>query len=297
MVLIAHLSDCHLGPLPRVRVRDLASKRAFGFLNWQRNRRHGFDDRVLGALVADMKAAAPDHIAVTGDLVNLGLDDEIAAAREWLKTLGAPRDVTVVPGNHDAYVKGAFEAACRSWHDHMTGDESDGPVVFPFVRRRGALAVIGLSTAVPTAPLMATGRLGHDQIAALAPILADLGREGLFRVVLIHHPPVAHSRHGYRRLIDAARFRDTIGRAGAELVLHGHDHKPRFAEIDGPRTKVPVVGVRATSAAPSAHHPGGGYNLYEIEGGPEACRITMRHRAVRHPGGPVETISEHVIGG
>ena len=35
---LAHLSDPHLAPLPVARLRDLAGKRAFGYLNWIRNR-------------------------------------------------------------------------------------------------------------------------------------------------------------------------------------------------------------------------------------------------------------------
>ena len=38
---IAHLSDPHLGPLPTVRLKDLASKRLTGYLNYRRNRAGG----------------------------------------------------------------------------------------------------------------------------------------------------------------------------------------------------------------------------------------------------------------
>jgi hypothetical protein len=39
---LAHLSDPHLGPLPPVSWIDLASKRIFGFINWQRRRTRGY---------------------------------------------------------------------------------------------------------------------------------------------------------------------------------------------------------------------------------------------------------------
>jgi len=69
---LAHLSDPHLPPLPAARLRDLLGKRALGYLNWTRNR-HKYQRReVLDALVSDMQAQAPDHIAITGDLVLLG---------------------------------------------------------------------------------------------------------------------------------------------------------------------------------------------------------------------------------
>ena len=46
---------------------------------------------------------------------------------------------------------------------------------FPFVRVRGEVALIGLSTATPTGPLMASGHLGARQIDALAAILRQTG--------------------------------------------------------------------------------------------------------------------------
>ena len=85
---LAHLSDPHLPPLPAARLRDLAGKRAFGYLNWTRNRHKYHRREVLDALVADMKAQQPDHIAVTGDLVNLALEAEFAPARTWLESVG-----------------------------------------------------------------------------------------------------------------------------------------------------------------------------------------------------------------
>src|SRR5579863_265053 len=75
---LAHLSDPHLPPLPAPRLSELASKRVLGYLNWTRNR-HKFQRRdVLDVLVSDLQAQTPDHIAVTGDLVNLALEAEFA---------------------------------------------------------------------------------------------------------------------------------------------------------------------------------------------------------------------------
>ncbi|MEX2319542.1 MAG: metallophosphoesterase, partial [Bauldia sp.] len=99
MIVLAHISDVHLGPLPAVRWRELASKRAFGYLNWSRSRARIFEADILAAIVADVRASRPDHIAVTGDLVNIGLDAEYDTALDWLHALGDPHDVTVVPGN------------------------------------------------------------------------------------------------------------------------------------------------------------------------------------------------------
>src|SRR4029077_16481792 len=94
--------------------------------------------------------------------------------------------VTLVPGNHDIYVRGAQQAPAKYWADYMRGD--DGLDRFPFVRQRGNVALIGLSTALPTALFLAPGRLGKRQWARLLETLDQT--RGLFRVVLIHPPPV-----------------------------------------------------------------------------------------------------------
>src|SRR4249919_613530 len=161
MFVLAHLSDPHLAPLPRPRVRELLSKRGLGYLNWLRKRRAIHRPEMLAALVADLKGQMPDHIAVTGDLVNLSLSNEFAPALAWLGALGNAREVTFVPGNHDAYVPAAETFAQCHWSAFMRGDADES---FPFVRRRGALALIGLSTSLPTPPLAATGRLHGDQL-------------------------------------------------------------------------------------------------------------------------------------
>lgn len=296
MAILAHLSDIHLGPLPRVRWRELANKRAFGFFNWHRNRAGFFDASVLTAITNDMHATHPDHIAVTGDLVNLGLDAEYDAALEWLKTLGEPEDVTVVPGNHDAYLHRSVARYSTTWLPYANGDHPNPTMAFPFIRRRGDLALIGMSTAVPTAPFMATGMVGAAQAQALGKALAETRAEGLCRVVLIHHPPVASLTSWPRRLVDARLVRDEIARHGAELVLHGHNHRTTIAWTEGPSGKVPIVGAAAPSILPNAHHPGGAYNLLKIEGprgGPYA--IAMTERGFRN--GAITTVSEQKLGG
>src|SRR6201999_809380 len=103
---LAHLSDAHLGPLPRPRRRELMGKRLSGYLNWTRGRQHVHDMDMLARLVADMEAQNTHHIAVAGDILNIALKAEYPLARQWLETLGPTTDVSFVPGNHDAYVKG-----------------------------------------------------------------------------------------------------------------------------------------------------------------------------------------------
>ena len=188
MFVLAHLSDLHLASRPRP--AELIGKRGLGFINWQRKRKYIHRPEIADLIVRDVKGLAPDHIAMTGDLVNLSLEDEYRRARAWLEGLGSPHDVTVVPGNHDVYVRAVAPSPAAYWGDYMRGD--DGRLTLPFVRRRGNVALVALSTAVPTGPFMATGRLGERQLAGLADALDET--RGLFRIVLIHHPPLSPAK-------------------------------------------------------------------------------------------------------
>ena len=258
---LAHLSDPHLPPMPAVRLPDLLGKRALGYLNWTRNR-HKFHRReVLDALVSDLQAQAPDQIAVTGDLVNLALDAEFAPSRGWLESVGPADRVTVIPGNHDAYVRATGHRFAEAWGDYLRGDgASDGNVSFPLLRRRGPLALISASSAVPTLPFMATGWLGRSQLDALERMLAGLAASQAFRVLLIHHPLRSDSRT--KRLTDSADLIALLKRHGVELVLHGHDHVHSAIWIDGPRGKIPVIGVPSASAIAHGRYPAAAYNLF-----------------------------------
>jgi 3',5'-cyclic AMP phosphodiesterase CpdA len=272
---LAHLSDPHLPPLPAARLRDLAGKRAFGYLNWIRNRHKYHRREVLDALVADMQAQRPDHIAVTGDLVNLALEAEFTPARAWLESLGSPQQVTVVPGNHDAYVRATRHRFTDGFEPYLRGDAAADGTPFPFVRRRGPLALIGVSSAVPTLPLMATGRLGRTQLDALDRELAQISADA-FRVLLVHHP--LHSTSRMKRLTDATALRAVLKRRGIELVLHGHDHVHSTMWLEGADRQIPVVGVPSASALAHGHYPAAAYNLFSItrDGGKWHCVQTVR---------------------
>jgi 3',5'-cyclic AMP phosphodiesterase CpdA len=273
---LAHLSDPHIPPLPTPQLRELLGKRVLGYLNWIRNRHTIHRRDVLDALVADMLAQRPDHIAVTGDLVNLALRAEFAPARAWLERVGPPDRVSLVPGNHDAYVAATSDLAAEAWGDYMRGDSATDAVGFPYLRRRGPLALIGVSTAVPTAPFMATGLLGPAQIAALDRMLAGVADGLLFRVLLIHHP--LGSKHRHKRLTDSAELQSVLERHGVELVLHGHDHVHSTIWVEGPHGKIPVVGVPSASSIAHGHKPAAAYNLFAItrDGKGWRCGQTVR---------------------
>ena len=78
--LLAHVSDPHIGPLPPIPLRHLLNKRLTGVLNWHRARSDIHNMAVLDKVLGDMLDQKPDHIALTGDLVNVGYEDEFPHA-------------------------------------------------------------------------------------------------------------------------------------------------------------------------------------------------------------------------
>ena len=191
MFTLAHLSDAHLAPMPVPNFARVAFKQFAGYVNWLRSRRFIHRTDVLARIVSDLRTQKPDHIAMTGDIANIALPFEFSRGAGWLTALGAPEGVSLVPGNHDIYVAGAAELALAQWGGFMKGDT--GERTSPYIRRRGPIALIGLCSGVPTELFYGSGRLGADQLAKLAVALGQLKTEELFRVVMIHHPPVSES--------------------------------------------------------------------------------------------------------
>ncbi len=210
---------------------------------------------MLERITADMLAHEPDHVALTGDLVNIGLESEFVTAQRYVERIGGPAFVSVIPGNHDAYVRSSFRYMAATASPWMADDGAE-TASFPYVRRRGGVALIGLTSGVPTAPLLASGELGPRQLAAFRERLRALKAEGLIRVVMIHHPPFMKGASLGRGLRDAHGFEEAILDEGAELVIHGHNHRHSVKRIAGPDGPVPVVGVAVgvrRARQPEAH--------------------------------------------
>jgi 3',5'-cyclic AMP phosphodiesterase CpdA len=242
---LAHISDLHLPPpsMP-AGAAGIPLKARLSRLAWRR-KRHGHSPEVLAAIVADLQTQGPDHIAITGDLTNFSSSEEFAAAGEWLRRLAPSDAVTVSPGNHDALVGAGGPERFAAWRAWLGDDEA---LAFPQVRRRGPVALVNLCSAIPTAPHLAQGALGRAQLERLPSIRRDLKAEGLCRVLLIHHPPVAGAVSGRKALKDARALQAVLAVEGAELVLHGHAHRATVGRLTGPDHPVPVLGAPSASA-------------------------------------------------
>ena len=299
---IAHLSDLHLSPVTGFTPRHWNAKRALGFLNWQHKRRHIHQRRIVERIVADLHAHRPDHVAVTGDLVNLGLPAEYEAAAAWLATLGKPEHVSLVPGNHDIYTRLGRDPGIGRWQPFMRSDDwgrgigapADG---FPYARKVGPVVIVGLCSAVETAPAIATGKVAPQQLAAALKLLQQAATPDALRLVLIHHPPAEGMTRPRHELIGAAEVSAALAASSADLVLHGHTHLPTHVRLPRPgREPLHLVGVASASAGVKrGHEPLAQYNLIEIRGGDGGRSVSLRRRGFERPdGGIVDLAHEHL---
>lgn len=263
MFYLAHISDIHLTPLPEPSWKELFNKRITGYINWKKNRNNSLSKDSLEKLILNIHNKKPDHITVTGDLVNLALDKEFQQANLWLKTLGRPEDISLVLGNHDVYLKDSYEKACQTFSLWMRSDNKKS-IDFPYYKQRADIAIIGACSAIPTPPFCAAGFFSEIQAQKLTNLLLDAKKNKLFRIILIHHPPIYKATSKYKSLFGIKRFQQCIRKAGAELILHGHTHIPTTTFIEGKDKKVPVIGVSAASQAFDGKHWPASYNWFEI---------------------------------
>ena len=284
---IAHISDAHLSPAPFPGLAEMRLKRFMGYVNWKRGRQRLNDMGMLDRLVADLRSHNPDHVAMTGDVVNIALSIEFKRATAWMKTLGDEVDVSFTPGNHDAYVRDAMTHLARAFAPWTRGDDvKAGEEKFPYLRVRKNVAIIGLNSGVPTAPLLASGKLGVDQLAALPGILRETGDRGLARVILIHHPPLSSTRHAaLRGLGDAREFEAIVDELGAEAILHGHTHKRKLNFLPSRATrhaagKIPVIGVPSCSANTEKPRWRAAYFLIRLDRDDAVWRTEVRMRGL-----------------
>ncbi len=287
---MAHFSDPHLSSPARASMGELLNKRFFGYLSWLSRRRAEHRREVLDALLRDLAQLRPHHTVITGDLTHLGLPSEFEQARQWLQTVGEPQDVTVVPGNHEAYVHTAPEETLGLWQPYLSSDEardvetvrSGGRLQFPSLRIRGPLALIGLSSARPSGLFLATGRVGWAQRDALSQMLDATGRRKLVRVLLMHHPPLANTVGWRKRLVDSRSLRAILSRHGVELVLHGHGHRAAQGTLQTATGTAPVLGVPSASTVSVMAGRRAQYYVYRFADEGDTRLLTVSVRGYAH---------------
>jgi 3',5'-cyclic AMP phosphodiesterase CpdA len=277
---LAHCSDLHLLSHDGARWLDLANKRWIGAMNLLSSRSRHYHVDAFDHMIDDMNAQHIEHVLCTGDVTNLALEQEFKFARAKFDRLaGGPEHVTVIPGNHDAYVAEGiahFATVFDEYHRADLGwtwteadrEDAEDDLRWPIVRVRGDLALIGLSTSRATPWFTAYGRVGKGQLARLRKALSDPRLANKARLVAIHHPPAGRrAKNKIRGLRDHDGFAEVIGEVGADLIVHGHEHQDLTEELNGPTGPIPVRGIASGTYHHNKEDRIGRYRIFEIEGG------------------------------
>lgn len=274
---VAHFSDLHLLSFDGVSLGRFLNKRMTGWAMLRFHRKSVHKPHAVRAVAEEIGRARIDHVTITGDLTNLALEPEFELVRRFIEDdLGMPSEkVSVVPGNHDLYTRGSahkrrFEQYCGDWI------KSDLPEIgvdhfgarYPFVKLRGPVAIIGLSSAVPRAPLMAAGRFGSAQLAQFQKLLHHPEVEKRTKVILQHHP--AHNLRNkvaayLEGLHDSQHMVRSLAKVEHGLILHGHSHIRVRRAIETPVGRIEVVGATSASLLSDNPHRHAGFNLYEFD--------------------------------
>jgi 3',5'-cyclic AMP phosphodiesterase CpdA len=280
-VRLAHFSDLHLLSLDGARLFDFANKRWIGRLNLISNRSRHYLGEAFDDMIVDLNREGFDHIVCTGDVTNLAFAQEFRFARAKFEQLAlGPTNITVIPGNHDAYVAegvthfaDVFAPYCSTdagWDWTIADRDGAGDDLrWPIVRIRGGVAIVGVSTSLETAWFSAWGKLGPGQRARLRKVLLDPRLAGLARFVAIHHPVVGkRATNAIRGLRDHAELAAIVAEAGATVIVHGHEHRDLRGALPGPGgAAVPVLGVPSGTYAASDPTRTARYRVFEFSGG------------------------------
>lgn len=282
---MAHISDPHFSCVEKIRTRDFFTKRLLGFMSWKYKRRNKSNQEILTLLADDLKKTKPDHTVVTGDLTLLALSEEFSLVRNWLKRIGSPENITVIPGNHDMYIKTKWRDTFAKWQEYMepvnseqTSRKNSVEEIFPTLQITDKIALIGINTAYPCSIYEATGKIGVEQLNKVETILKQLTDQDLFRVILIHHPPINDVVSWRKRLIDMKPLQNLIHKYGVELVLFGHAHHWLYQTLDTLSGPIPAIGVASASSNTYQNDNRAGYFLYTITHENNSWKLAAQER-------------------
>ena len=183
----------------------------------------------------------------------------------------------------------SWPLARQQWGPYLQQDNhrSDTPIedCFPIKRTIGGVQLIGLSSACPTPPLMASGRLGSGQLQRLAQQIESAREQARFCCLLIHHPPLPGQLNWRTGLSDAPALKRVLQAHPVDLILHGHGHHNSHASLDQIRVYGTASASSVSAAAPAC------YRRFDIRNDAGHWRVEMSLIAPAQPGkGNVERI-------
>ena len=286
---LAHFSDIHITHFPlsgKPALKRLAAVASYSLAGRGRHFR-GSDERIT-KLLEDVDSQSVDHALCTGDLTGVSTEAEFAKVAELFGSrLKQPERYTVIPGNHDRYVRGATGL----FEQHFSA-LSEG-AKFPFLKHvTSEVSIVAIDVARPTSLIDSSGLCGPKQRDALLGILTDASLKGRFVVLALHYGLLRAEGqrdarpHGLRDDLEVTALidRDDVS---LDLVLHGHMHRPYVVKTKK-RTSICV------GSATDLHvKQGCGYHVYEIDPAEHRVKISRRSwnagpgRYEAQPGSPL----------
>ena len=275
---LIHLTDPHLSNLDSCSFFKVKGKRKSGYLSWYTKRQYIHRPEILERLTQAIHDESPDQILLTGDLVHIGLEHEIVEAARWLRRLGTPQQVMLIPGNHDNYAPDSLCAMRRHWGDYLPAQDTeinDYTAAYPVERTAKGLRILGVNSSCVTRIFSATGELGKAQLSRLRQTLAGpesspagkSSNRSAFTCLLIHHPPLPGMTKQRKALRDAGDLQLVIEEQQPDLVLYGHIHCNREGQHGEVRTF-------CTASASSVNNSS--YRVFDVEQTKDGWHCHMR---------------------
>ena len=283
------LSDLHLSSPGLPNPYRLFNKRILGYLSWLKKRRFIHRRKILDHAIDEIAKLNADHLVITGDLLHIGLKNEFEQSAEWLARFDSPADITIIPGNHDLYVKEKWSRSFNYWQEFMIGDrtpdfqsiDNDNALdklnaLYPVIRIRKDVAFIGISSVFESPWFRATGFICKEQLNRLERILTNPDYRDFCKVLLVHHPVTLTHTKPRKCLLNHEELTALIAESPVDLILHGHEHKTSVEYIKSTGNKnIPVVGIASSSSASVNQAMRAEFALYEIQKHDSAWNIKM----------------------
>ena len=265
MTLLAHISDLHLLERGCAKRRGLSRQRLAYLsagvpLDPERRIR-----QAVFALQTALRLGA-EHVLVTGDLTEDGERAQFEVLAEVLRRSGIdPANVTLVPGDHDAYAeRDAFARALEGPLRAYRGTSEPGAhTLLP------AAVIVPLSTTVEGQWFTrSAGVVKDDDVLTVRRLASrpDLRERAI--VVAQHHPVHARALLPLEWLDgvqNATMLRDLLLERTRVHVLHGHVRREQTRQLCG-RGHAQVFAAAALRYSERAHGAGA-VRLYKAEAG------------------------------
>ena len=246
--IISHISDLHIPITKSPKYSELFNKRIIGYINHHSKRKNLHKKENLKLVIEDIHSKKTKHTLITGDLVNLSLESEFINASNFLNESFPQNNYSIVPGNHDAYVKIDYKKSLRHFEvgqDKINLQTSNSP--FPFLKIIDRIAIIGFSTAIQSPPFMCWGKISKEQIELFDQLLDSIDQNDYFKIIMLHHPLHQFGWMNMKGLLNKDNIVDKILNRGANLIIHGHLHREVINFIEYNKTSIPCIGAPSSS--------------------------------------------------